>query len=244
MQAGVPCVRNCGFRSQLTRAPDSLVGSACITACRLWRCDSRQDGVYRTPSPPCLPDHPTIPPSAVYPAYHAGIRVIRSVPPHVVGRLPDRGSFGPIAPHVAAGGDRKVGALVLIDENQADICSAAISCSLAPRRSVTNQIRPAARSGRASSGRARNPVARRVVSISGHNSLDRRSASTIRSSGSTTLPNFCDAIPASATDGTSVLVLWRLAASLSTIARGRALRYPCGRSGARTPHVALGARER
>ena len=54
--------------------------------------------------------------------------------------------------------------------------------------------------------------------VSGHNSLDCRLISAPielphRRYGQVdqpTLPNFCDAIPASATDGTSVLVLWRL----------------------------------
>src|SRR5690348_8527545 len=43
--------------------------------------------------------------------------------------------------------------------------SRSISCSLALRRSVTNQIRPLSRLGRASTGRARNPAAARVVSM-------------------------------------------------------------------------------
>src|SRR5712692_9996485 len=44
-------------------------------------------------------------------------------------------------------------------------CSASISRSLALRRSVTNQMRPLARSGRASSGRARRPASNCVVSM-------------------------------------------------------------------------------
>src|SRR3954447_16566805 len=40
-----------------------------------------------------------------------------------------------------------------------------ISSSLSPRTSVTNQISPAARSGRASTGRARRPPRNRVVSM-------------------------------------------------------------------------------
>src|SRR5262249_11003872 len=44
-------------------------------------------------------------------------------------------------------------------------CSSSISCSLPLRRSVTNQISPASRSGRGSTGRARKPPSKRVVSM-------------------------------------------------------------------------------
>src|ERR1700738_3746714 len=44
-------------------------------------------------------------------------------------------------------------------------CSASISCSFELRLSVTNQMTPALRSGRASSGRARRPPANCVVSM-------------------------------------------------------------------------------
>ena len=53
----------------------------------------------------------------------------------------------------------------MIDEDQADVMLGLDLVLLAAARSVTNQIRPASRSGRASTGRARRPPSKRVVSM-------------------------------------------------------------------------------
>jgi hypothetical protein len=50
----------------------------------------------------------------------SGIRVIRSVPPHVVGGLPDRSSDVRIAQCLGGRRDRQIGVLGSIDENRTD----------------------------------------------------------------------------------------------------------------------------
>ena len=54
-------------------------------------------------------------------AQYADIRIVRTLPPHVVAALPDFRSLGVIASHLGARGDRKIRLGLSIDEHEPDI---------------------------------------------------------------------------------------------------------------------------
>ena len=94
---------------------------------------------------------------------NADIGIGRAAPPHAVSAFPDLRYLEPIAAQLCPG--RKIGFLFKIDEHESDVMLDPISCFLELRLSVTNQMAPVLRSGRASNGRARKPPGNCVVSM-------------------------------------------------------------------------------
>ena len=66
-------------------------------------------------------DHPTTLPSGVRLAESSGIRIVWSVPPHIVRRLPDRACDIAITQRFGESGDRQIGVFIRVDENEADL---------------------------------------------------------------------------------------------------------------------------
>ena len=69
------------------------------------------------------------------------------------------------APYFGTRGDREVGVFLGVDEGQPDVVLGFDLALFLAARSVTTQIRPAARSSRGSTGRARKPPVKWVVSM-------------------------------------------------------------------------------